>query len=107
VLEVRFAGEKIEPGTKLPKGSKVDLVLGDGAGASEVEIPDVMNQDFDAAKFAIKGAGLNIGLITYQGTITDSTSLVVVYQTPMRTDSLPKAALGTKINLTVTQGKKQ
>ena len=107
VLEVRFAGEPIQAGTKIPQGSKVDLVLGDGAGASEVEIPDLTNQDLDAARFAIKGAGLNVGLITYQGTITDSTNLVVVSQIPMKTDSLPKTALGTRINLTVTQGKKQ
>jgi eukaryotic-like serine/threonine-protein kinase len=106
VLEVHFAGEPITAGTKLPKGSKVDLVLGDGAGAAEVEIPDVTNQDLDAARFAIKGAGLAVGTITYQGTITDSTSLTVVSQMPMRTDSASKTNIGTRINLTVTQGKK-
>jgi beta-lactam-binding protein with PASTA domain len=107
VLEVRFAGQPIQAGTKIPKGSKVDLVLGDGAGASQVEIPDLINQDLDAAKFAIKGSGFTLGIITYQGAITDSTNLVVVSQSPLKTDSLPKAPIGTKINLTVTQGRKQ
>ncbi|HVW13057.1 MAG TPA: PASTA domain-containing protein [Mucilaginibacter sp.] len=106
VLEVRFAGQPITAGTKIPKGSKVDLVLGDGAGAAEVEIPDVTNQDLDAAKFAIKGAGLTVGTITYLGRITDSTGLVVVAQMPMRTDSASKTSIGTRINLMVTQGKK-
>jgi len=106
VLEVRFAGQPIAAGTKIPKGSKLDLVLGDGAGASQVDIPDLVNQDLDAAKFVIKHSGLTVGTITYQGTITDSTALVVVAQSPMKTDSASKTTNGAQINLTVTQGKK-
>jgi beta-lactam-binding protein with PASTA domain len=98
VLEVRFGGQVIKAGTKLPKGSRI--------GASEVEIPDLVNQDIDAAKFAIKGAGLTLGIITYQGTITDSTNLVVMAQSPMKTDSASKVSIGTRINLTVAQGTK-
>jgi len=106
VLEVKFGGQTIQAGTKIPKGSKIDLVLGDGAGASEVDIPDLLNQDLDAARFAIKGSGLTLGTITYEGTITDSTNVVVVAQSPMKTDSLSKTSIGTRINLTVSQGKK-
>ena len=106
VLEVRYAGQAIQPGSKLPQGSKIDLVLGDGAGASEVDIPDLVNQDLDAAKFALKGSGLSLGTITYQGTITDTTNVVVVAQMPMKTDSVTKAPIGTKVNVTVAQGKK-
>jgi beta-lactam-binding protein with PASTA domain len=106
VLEVRFAGQPIKAGTKIPKGSKLDLVLGNGAGASEVEIPDLVNQDLDAAKFAISQGGVTLGTITYQGPITDSANLVVVAQSPMKTDSVVKVSNGTRINLTVTQGKK-
>jgi beta-lactam-binding protein with PASTA domain len=103
ILEVRFGGQVIKPGTKIPKGSRIDLVLGDGEGASEVEIPELVNLDLDAARFAIKGAGLTVGIITYQGTITDSTNVVVVSQYPMKTDSLSKTSIGTRINLTVSQ----
>jgi beta-lactam-binding protein with PASTA domain len=106
VLQVKFADQVVQAGTKIPKGSKVDLVLGDGSGASEVEIPDLVNQDLDAAKFVLKNSGLVIGLITYQGTITDSTNLVIVSQTPAKTDSVTKVANGTRINVTVAQGKK-
>jgi beta-lactam-binding protein with PASTA domain len=106
VLEIHFAGQVIKPGTKIPQGSKIDLVLGNGEGASEVEIPDLVNQDLDAAKFVIKNGGLSLGTITYQGAIADSTSLVVTAQSPMKTDSLSKVGNGTRINLTVMQGKK-
>ncbi len=104
VLEVRFAGQKISAGTKLPKGSRIDLVLGDGKGASEVDIPDLTNQELDAAKFAISGAGLTVGTVTYEGAITDSTKVIVKSQLPMKTDSTAKTSIGTRINLTVTQG---
>ena len=106
ILEMRFGGQPIKAGTKIPKGSRIDLVLGNGEGASEVDIPDLLNQDLDAAKFVIKNGGLTVGTITYQGPITDSTSLVVVSQSPMKTDSVSKASNGTRINLTVAQGKK-
>jgi beta-lactam-binding protein with PASTA domain len=106
ILEVRYGGAVIKAGFKLPKGSKVDLVLGDGEGASEVAIPELLNLDLDAARFAIKGAGLSIGTITYQGSITDSTNVVVTAQYPMKTDSLSKTSIGTRINLTVSQGAK-
>jgi beta-lactam-binding protein with PASTA domain len=106
ILEIRYGGAIIKTGFKLPKGSKVDLVLGDGEGASEVDIPELINLDLDAARFAIKGAGLSIGSITYQGSITDSTNVVVVSQYPMKTDSLSKTSIGTRINITVSQGAK-
>lgn len=32
VLELRYKGDKLEPGMKLMKTSKIDLVLGDGSG---------------------------------------------------------------------------
>lgn len=103
VLEMKFAGQTIKAGSKIPKGSKVDLVLGDGAGASEVDIPEVVNLDLDEAKFAIKNSGLIIGTITYEGTITDSTKTVIKSQFPMKSDSSAKVSIGTRINLTVTQ----
>ncbi len=106
VLEVHYNGQPIQAGTKLPKGSKIDLVLANGAGASEVDLPDLTNQDLDAVKFVLKNGGLAVGVITYEGKITDSTNLVVVAQSPMKTDSVTKVSNGTRINLTVTQGKK-
>jgi beta-lactam-binding protein with PASTA domain len=106
VLEMRYRGAPIVAGTKIPKGSKLDLVLGNGEGASEVDVPDLTSQDLDAAKFVIKNNGLTLGIVTYQGAITDSANLVVVAQSPAKTDSTAKVPNGTRINLTVSQGKK-
>jgi len=107
VLEVSFGGQIIKAGFKLPKGSTVDIVLGDGAGASEIPIPDLVNLDLDEARFAILNThGLVLGEIIYQGAITDSSNVVVIGQSPMPLDSASKVSIGTPITLTVTQGKK-
>jgi eukaryotic-like serine/threonine-protein kinase len=105
ILEQRFAGQPIKAGSKVPKGSRIDLVLGDGKGASEVEIPDLVKQDLDAAKFVIKQSQLTLGGIIYRGPITDSTNLVVIAQSPPKIDT-NKVSIGTRVVLTVTQGKK-
>jgi eukaryotic-like serine/threonine-protein kinase len=106
VLEVRYEGRIIKPGEKIPKGSKLELILGDGKGAGEYEIPNLINQDLDAAKLAIMGAGFTIGTIEYLGAITDSNNVIVVSQYPMAADSAAKASIGTPFNLTVKQGAK-
>jgi beta-lactam-binding protein with PASTA domain len=106
ILQVNFDGQAIKAGAKIPKGSKIDLILGNGMGAGEVDIPDVVNEDLDAAKFAIRGAGLTLGIITYEGAISDSANVVVTAQSPMKTDSASQVSIGTPINLTVIQNKK-
>lgn len=103
VLEIKLNGQTIRPGMKIPKGSRIDLVLGDGKGASELPIPEVVNLDLDEARMAIKGAGFTLGTITYQGSITDSANLKVVEQFPAPTDSVNTSSIGSRINLTVTQ----
>lgn len=40
VLEMRYKGEKLVPGAKLLKTSKIDLVLGDGSGSFDMKPED-------------------------------------------------------------------
>ncbi|MFD0976308.1 PASTA domain-containing protein [Salinimicrobium gaetbulicola] len=58
VLELRHKGEKLEPGMKLMKTSKIDLVLGDGSGRYDMEkeetttneeeiLNDLENEEYD------------------------------------------------------------
>ncbi len=106
VLEVQFGGQVIKAGTKIPKGSTITLVLGNGAGANEVLIPDLVNLDLDEARVALMGSGgLTLGEIQYMGAITDTNNVIVISQKPIPGDSA-KVSIGTKINITVTQGKK-
>ncbi len=66
VLEQQFQGKKIEPGTLIAKGSKVDLVVGDGLGNTELDVPDVAGKSLDEAQLIIKGSDLQVGTIIYE-----------------------------------------
>lgn len=41
VLEMRYKGKRVNPGDKIPKASKIDLVLGDGKVGFEEEVDSV------------------------------------------------------------------
>lgn len=105
VLEVRYAGRIIKAGERLPKGSKLELILGDGKGAAELDVPDLINQDLDAAKLVIIQSGFTLGHIEYQGPITDSNNVIVVEQQPAFADS-SKVSIGTPFILKVAQAPK-
>ncbi|WP_442794669.1 PASTA domain-containing protein [Pelobium manganitolerans] len=100
VLACSYAGQKLQAGQKIPKGSRIDLVLGDGQGASEVELPNLVGLTLSEAMFSLKGASLGVGELTYEGFVQDTANAVIKKQYPeYRPDSLNKVNIGTKINL--------
>ena len=99
VLQVTYKGRTINKGDEIPKGSSISLLLGDGKGASEVDLPNVLGYTLPEAIFAIKGSSLETGSIFYEGTITDSTTAKVIKQYPAVSDSLSKVPIGTHIDL--------
>lgn len=100
VLGFTYAGQPLQVGQKIPKGSKIDLILGDGNGASEVQLPDLVGLTLSEATFSLKGASLNLGSVTYQGAIKDSANAVIILQTPgVIPDSIVKVSIGTPINV--------
>jgi eukaryotic-like serine/threonine-protein kinase len=98
VLEQRFNGSIITPGTKIAKGSQVDLVVGNGIGSAQIDIPNVLGKDFDEAELLIKGSGLELGTITYDEK-SDKPPGTVIKQNP--TDADGKIIEGTFIDLWV------
>lgn len=104
VLGVHYKGGKISEGFTLAKGSKVDLILGDGLGQNLVPLPNLIGLKLDEAKFAIRGSQLLLGKVTFTGTITDSGMVKVLKQfPPQRTDSLSQISQGSQISLEVGQ----
>lgn len=63
VLEQHFNGEDIVAGTSIPKGAKVDLVVGDGLGKVVFEMPDIIGMEMEEAKVYLLGLRLKIGSI--------------------------------------------
>lgn len=77
VLEQRYKGVTIREGFEVPKGSKIDLVVGDGAGNQMLLVPSLIGMDEEDAEFLILGSGLRIGRKNYNS--TDSVAAGKVY----------------------------
>jgi beta-lactam-binding protein with PASTA domain len=65
VLDQLYKEESIEEGALIPKGSKIDLVVGDGIGKVVFEMPDARGLDVEEAKILILGSNLEVGEINY------------------------------------------
>lgn len=81
VLEQQFNGSKIEPGSMISKGSMVDLVVGNGIGSAQIDIPNIVGKPFDEAELIIKGSNLEIGSIIYDDK-SDKPAGTVIKQNP-------------------------
>lgn len=86
VLDIRYNGRSIQPNTKVPKGSVIDMVLGDGLGGEEVSLPDLSGLTLEEARNLLSSTALSVGSVVYQGTISDSASAKVFRQNPAYTD---------------------
>ncbi|MBR9998168.1 MAG: PASTA domain-containing protein [Cyclobacteriaceae bacterium] len=77
VLDQLFEGESIQEGTPIPKGSQIDLVVGDGIGRQIFEMPDAHGLEIEEAKILILGSSLNLGEINYVDSESDLPGTVV------------------------------
>ncbi|WP_316784698.1 PASTA domain-containing protein [Pedobacter frigiditerrae] len=102
VLEAYFGGQLIRSGEVLPTGSRINLTLGDGRGAEDIELPNLEGFTIDEAKFALRGSMLTLGTITWEGPVTDSATAIVVTQFPLVADTLVKVKIGTPVNITLS-----
>lgn len=83
VLSVEVNGKVVDASYKLPKGSKVDLVLGTGLGdSSSVAIPNLIGLTLQDADNLLTTSSLNLGVAVFQGKIIDSASALIIRQNP-------------------------
>src|SRR5690606_28437986 len=82
VRDVKFAGQPLKPGRLIPKGSQITLVLGNGQGADDVEVPNLIGLSLSEARFSLQGHNLNLGNISYSASVTDSLTATIVAQQP-------------------------
>jgi len=61
VLKQFYNGKEIAPGEDVPKGSRIDLEVGNGLGNTTFPTPSVVGMAEDEAEFQIIGAGLKVG----------------------------------------------
>lgn len=99
IISSSFGGNTITKGQQVPKGSKIDLILGDGLGASEVDIPNLLGLNLNEARLSLLGSSLVLGQVTYEGAVRDSVSARIIRQFPAISDTLSKVSIGTQIDV--------
>ncbi|WP_026950156.1 PASTA domain-containing protein [Algoriphagus mannitolivorans] len=70
VLEQRYRGVKVPEGFEVPKGARIDLVVGDGMGNQVLQVPNLIGMEEDEAEFLILGSGLRVGNKNYSSNDT-------------------------------------
>jgi beta-lactam-binding protein with PASTA domain len=103
ILEALLNGTILRKGQPIPKGSQISLVLGDGLGASEVDIPNLLGLSLSEARMALLGSSLLLGNVTFEGA-SDTLNSRIINQFPAINDTLNKVSIGTSINVVLKQG---
>jgi len=98
VLKQVYKGKEITEGTQLPKGSKIDLVVGNGLGNQEFDTPNLVGSNFDEAGFTLSGLDLKVGTVIYEPT-SEKPAGTVTRQRPATGE---KIRVGEQIDLWVS-----
>lgn len=85
VLHQQYQNQEIAPGSKIIKGSDIDLVMGLGLGDTEVNTPELKRLTKTEAQEILSNNYLNIGALIYDSSVEslkDSMKAVIWKQVP-------------------------
>ncbi len=90
VLQQSYKGIEVKPGQMIPQGSRINMVLGDGLGNTEFNVPDLIGMSYEEGIANIMGTGLQYNIIT-EGDITDTPTAIIYNQAPSAMNELGSA----------------
>jgi len=77
-------GGPIAPGTKIPQGSSIDLVLSNGIGETEFSVPNLIGMTYGAAKNLLESNGLSFLVTLADPEVADTANAYIYWQNPPR-----------------------
>jgi beta-lactam-binding protein with PASTA domain len=98
VMKQLYKGRNIDKGTKIPKGSVIDLWVGEGGSDVRVAIPNLIGLKRNEAISALTTLNLNIGAEIFTADVTDSSKAVVIRQSPPSSEE-PSMPEGSDVDL--------
>lgn len=104
VLEQKMAGEEVEPGERIPRGSEITLVLGKGLYNEKTVLPRVIGMTLGEARNLLHDASLNLGRFSFDDTVldhSDSLNARVYSQYPNPT-AMINIGFGAQVDLWLT-----
>ena len=82
VIDQLVNGQPIAPGSKIPSGTMIHFLVGDGGASAGMSMPDLVGLTYEQAKAQLISLGLNLGVVSVNGSIGDSASAFVFDQSP-------------------------
>ena len=104
VIDIKFHGQSILPGTRVPEGSALVLVVGNGLGeTAEASIPALKGKTLDDATQALQLGSFVIGSVEYDVPPSGNEASYIIYrQRPAAGATLPG---GTRVDLYLSTDK--
>jgi beta-lactam-binding protein with PASTA domain len=89
IMEIRYNGRVILPGTRVPKGSTIDLVVGDGAGPRDFVLSNFVGMTYGNVLLRLANLSLHLGSVQIPEDV-DTTGIesFVIKQYPQPGDSV-------------------
>ncbi len=103
VIDQLVNGKPIAPGSKIPSGTLIHFLVGDGGASAGLLMPDLVGLTYEQAKATLISLGLNIGTVSVNGSIGDSASAFVFDQSPSVYGS-QLDSLGMPVKNTISRG---
>lgn len=99
VIDVKYKGESIPAGTKIPEGESVTLVVGQGRGTEKIIVPKLKGLMMEDARMEIVASSLIPGAMHYDEKTGANEDYFVYRQEPMEGNIVSS---GTTVNLWFT-----
>jgi len=90
VIAVQYRGARKTPGTKLPKGARIDLVVGAGQGGEPVVTPDLIGLTLPDVILKLQEHALSLGASPFDS--EDSTASRAYFQSAKSGDMIPRGS---------------
>lgn len=103
VIDQLVNGKPIAPGSKIPSGTLIHFLVGDGGASGGMLMPDLVGLTYEQAKAQLISLGLNLGVVSVNVSIGDSASAFVFDQNPSAYGSQIDS-LGMPIQNTTSKG---
>lgn len=84
VLVQQLNGKEVKPGTKLPMGTAISLVLGSGLSNIDMSVPDLIGLTYADARELLQSSGINFGAKVVDTDVKDQDAAFIYRQNPER-----------------------
>lgn len=104
VLTQSVGGRPVDPGSKLPKGTVVDITVGIGNEGGVTLVPSVRGTILEVAEDSLLRSSLQLGMVSYDETVVTGADTVraVVYKQLPPADPYNSVDAWTPVNLWLT-----